>query len=109
MTDSPQPSSSRRSRSVLFVVAAFIIGFALLIGISALLININTRKQEATAPLVKVVDIQDGETDPAVWGQNYPREYSRFMMTQNTDTPTAYGGSVKYSKLDRYPAMKRLW
>ena len=42
-------------------------------------------------------------------GQNYPLEYDRFMMTQNTDTPTAYGGSVKYSKLDRYPAMKRLW
>ena len=99
MTDSTQQPKSRRSRSVIFVVAAFIVGFALIIGITALLININTRKQEAVAPIVKVVDIQDGETDPAVWGQNYPREYDRFMMTQNTDTPTAYGGSVKYSKL----------
>jgi nitrite reductase (cytochrome c-552) len=109
MTDSTQQPKSRRSRSVIFVVAAFIVGFALIIGIGALLMNINTRKTEAAAPIVKVVDIQDGETDPAVWGQNYPREYDRFMMTQNTDTPTAYGGSVKYSKLDRYPAMKRLW
>lgn len=109
MTDSTQQPKTRRSRSAIFVVGAFILGFALLIGIGLLLMNINTRKQEAVAPIVKIVDIQDGETDPAVWGQNYPLEYDRFMMTQNTDTPTAYGGSVKYSKLDRYPAMKRLW
>jgi nitrite reductase (cytochrome c-552) len=109
MTNSTQPFKSRRGPVVVFVVVAFMLGFALLIGIGALLMNINTRKQEAVAPSVKIVDIKDGETDPAVWGQNYPLEYDRFMMTQRTDMPTAYGGSVKYSKLDRYPAMKRLW
>ncbi|HTP10791.1 MAG TPA: ammonia-forming cytochrome c nitrite reductase subunit c552, partial [Anaerolineae bacterium] len=79
MTDSTQQPKSRRTRSVIFVGAAFIIGFALLIGIGALLMNINTRRQEAVAPNVKIVDIQDGETGPAVWGQNYPLEYDRFM------------------------------
>jgi hypothetical protein len=69
MTDSTQQPQARRSRTAIFVVAAFVIGFAALIGISALLININTRKQEAVAPSVKVVDVQDGETDPAVWGR----------------------------------------
>ncbi len=109
MTNSTQQPRARRSRSVIFVAAAFVIGFVLLIGVGALLMNISTRKQEAAAPLAKVVDIQDGETDPAVWGQNYPLEYDRFMLTQQSDTPTPYGGSLKYSKLDRYPAMKRLW
>ena len=69
MTDSTQPPKARRNRTVIFVVAAFVIGFALIIGISALLMNINTRKQEAVAPNIKVVDIQDGETDPAVWAR----------------------------------------
>ena len=109
MTDSTQQPKSRRSRTVIFVVAAFVIGFAALIGISALLVNINTRKQEAVAPTVKIVDVQDGETDPAVWGQNYPHEYSRFMLMEDDTVPTAYGGSQQYDKLARYPAMKRLW
>ena len=37
MTNSTQQPKSRRSRSVIFVVAAFVIGFVLIIGISALL------------------------------------------------------------------------
>jgi len=109
MTESTQQPKARRSRTVIFVVAAFALGFALLIGLSALLINISTRKQEAAAPVVRIVDVQDGETDPAVWGQNFPREYSRFMLMENDTVPTAYGGSQQYDKLARYPAMKRLW
>jgi nitrite reductase (cytochrome c-552) len=109
MTDSTQQPKSRRSRTLIFIAGAFVLGFALLIGIGALLMNINTRKQEATAPIVQVVDIQDGETDPAVWGQNYPHEYSRFMMMEDATVPTAYGGSQQYDKLARFPAMKRLW
>ena len=109
MTASTQQPPTRRKRTRIVVAAAFIIGLVLLIGLGALLLNINTRKQEAAAPIVKIVDIQDGETDPAVWGQNYPHEYSRFMMTENDTAPTAYGGSQQYDKLARYPAMKRLW
>ena len=102
----PEP---RRSRSGILLVVAFVVGIALLIGIAALLVNINTHKQEAQTTVVKVVDIEDGETDPAVWGQNYPREYSRFVMTEDDTVRTTYGGSEKYDKLARFPAMKRLW
>ena len=114
MTDdiAPQPQpqpTPRRSRSTVIVVSAFVVGVVLLIGISALLVNIFTRKQEAQAPVVQVVDIQDGETDPAVWGQNFPHEYSRFMMTEDDTISTPYGGNVPYDKLARFPAMKRLW
>ena len=111
MTDSTQqPKSSAQPIGDLRRRRRLSSALHCIIGIGALLMNITTRKTGSRPhPIVKVVDIQDGETDPAVWGQNYPREYDRFMMTQNTDTPTAYGGCVKYSKLDRYPAMKRLW
>jgi len=91
------------------LVAAFVIGMALLIGVGALLVNINTRKNEAAVSPARIVEIQDGETNPAVWGQNFPQQYDRFMMMQSDNVPTVYGGSQKYSKLDRYPAMKRLW
>ena len=44
-----------------------------------------------------------------MWGQNYPHEYSRFMLMEDDTVPTAYGGSQQYDKLARFPAMKRLW
>jgi nitrite reductase (cytochrome c-552) len=91
------------------VISAFIIGIVLLLAISALLVNIITRKAEGETPIIRVVDVQDGETDPAVWGQNFPHQYSRFMMTEDDTQRTAFGGSVPYNKLDAYPAMRRLW
>ena len=102
-------SSAGKRRNTVLIVAAFVLGAVALVVIAALLLNINARKQEAAEPFVKVVDIQDGETDAAVWGQNFPREYSRFMLMADDTVPTAYGGSQQYDKLVRYPAMKRLW
>jgi len=102
----PEP---RRSRSRILLVVAFVVGIVVLLGIAALLVNIFTHKQEAQTTVVQVVDIEDGETDASVWGQNYPREYSRFVMTEDDTVRTTYGGSEKYDKLARFPAMKRLW
>ncbi len=75
----------------------------------ALLMNIQNKKAEATQYPLKVVDIPADELDPAVWGQNYPMEYDSFMQTATNYGQTPYGGSDPYSKLERYPAMKRLW
>ena len=109
MTNTAPAAAPKGRRSTVIVASAFVIGIALLVGISALLVNVITRKQEAAITVVRIVDIQDGETDAAVWGQNYPREYSRFIMTEDDTVRTAYGGSQRYDKLELYPAKKRLW
>ena len=109
MTDNAPGTAPRGRRSTVIVVSAFVIGIALAVGISALLVNIFTRKQEAAITVVRIVNVEDGETDAAVWGQNYPREYSRFIMTEDDTVRTAYGGSQRYDKLELYPAKKRLW
>jgi nitrite reductase (cytochrome c-552) len=44
-----------------------------------------------------------------VWGQNFPRQYDRFVRTQENYGRTPYGGSERYSKLETYPAMIRIW
>src|SRR5512133_2887744 len=79
----PEPASAapsdpkpRRSRGWLAYGAAFIVGLVAILVIIGLLVNIFTRKAEGETTFVKVVDVQDGETDPAVWGQNFPLEYS---------------------------------
>ena len=109
MTEVAQQPEAPRSRSRIAVVAAFVVGLVLLFVVAGLLVNIFTRKQEGEATFVQVVDVQDGETDASVWGQNFPRHYSRFLLMEDDTVRTAYGGSQQYDKLARFPAMKRLW
>jgi nitrite reductase (cytochrome c-552) len=90
-------------------VGVFVV-FALLIAlVAALLVNISQRKGEEAAYPLRVVDIPEGELDPAVWGQNFPSQYDTFGRTEENYGETPYGGSEPYSKLERYPAMVRLW
>ncbi len=109
MTDVVSQPAPRRSRSRVLLVVAFVVGVVALIGIAALLVNIFTRKAESQVTVVRVVDVADGETDASKWGLNFPLEYSRFVMTEDDTVRTTYGGSEKYDKLARFPAMKRLW
>jgi nitrite reductase (cytochrome c-552) len=109
MTDAAPRTPATGRRSLVILAGAFIVGLVALIAISVLLVNIATRKGEAGAAIVRIVDVKDGETDAAVWGRNYPLEYDRFVMTTDDTVRTAYGGSEPYDKLARFPAMKRLW
>src|SRR4030042_1054871 len=77
--------------------------------VTALLFNVFERKREGLKYPFKVVEITSDEIDPAVWGKNFPFEYDTFIRTSQNYGRTAYGGSEPYSKLEKVPAMKRLW
>ncbi|MCU0479033.1 MAG: ammonia-forming cytochrome c nitrite reductase subunit c552 [Chloroflexi bacterium] len=109
MTELAQEPRPRRSRSAVMIVIAFVVGVVLLAIVAALLVNIFTRKQEGQTTVIRVVDVQDGEVDASVWGQNFPHQYSRFVLMEDDNVRTAYGGSQQYDKLERFPAMERLW
>ncbi len=109
MTELAQEPQPRRNRTAIVVVAAFAVGVVLLVAVAALLVNIFTRQQEGQTTVVRVVDVEDGEVDASLWGQNFPRQYSRFLLMQDDTVRTAYGGSQQYDKLARFPAMPRLW
>lgn len=106
MSDAERPRFTSRPW---MLPAAFAAGALALLGIGALLLSIQQRRAEAAQYPLRVVEIADGEIDPAVWGANFPRHYDSFMRTQDDTLTTPYGGSVPYSKLERYPAMVRLW
>jgi nitrite reductase (cytochrome c-552) len=95
--------------SVWLVVAAFVIGALAMVGVGLLLVNIQQRQSEAAQYPLRVVEVAADEIDPAVWGQNFPRHYDRFMMTRDDTFSSPYGGSVPYSKLERNPALARIW
>ena len=97
-----------RKKAILFG-GVFTAAILLTIGITALLININNRQQEARQYPLMLTEIGSDEIDAEVWGVNFPHHYDRFMMTRIDYGETPYGGSTPYSKLERYPAMIRLW
>lgn len=103
--ETPKP---KRNLTWLYVTA-FVVAALAIFGVVALLMNIEGKKEEAAQYPLKVVEIGADEIDPAVWGQNFPLQYESFSRTEENYGETPYGGSNPYSKLERYPAMKRLW
>lgn len=76
--------------------------------IAALLMNIRERKEEGKWRHIKVVELVEEITDPAVWAKNFPREYDGYKRTVDT-VRTRYGGSEAFSKLDQDPVWKRFF
>lgn len=92
-------------------------------GLTALLVNIFQRKQEARNPFYRVVELTDATEDPQVWGQNFPFQYDTYKRTAD-QVRTRFGGSealpreptqadprsvVAQSRLDEDPRLKTMW
>ena len=107
-------------RLVLYTAVAAALAAA---GMTALLVNIFERQQEARHPFFRVVDITDDTEDPAVWGRNFPLQYDSYLRTVDQQR-TRYGGSeavprtpteadprsiVAQSRLEEDPRLKRMW
>lgn len=75
-------------------------------GVTLLLVNIFERKQEAVQYPSVLQPVGDHETDPKVWGDNFPYEYDTYLKTEIIDTATYYGGSTNYQKLDKYQVLR---
>jgi nitrite reductase (cytochrome c-552) len=74
------------------------------------LTTIFARKQEAKNPYVRMVDVTENTTDPAVWGMNWAREYDSYKRTVDV-VRTRYGGSeaMPAQKLERDPWLKEMF
>ncbi|MBC7978816.1 MAG: ammonia-forming cytochrome c nitrite reductase subunit c552, partial [Myxococcales bacterium] len=113
MNESSEPKAPRaRTRRLLLVLIAVAVAAATA-GAAALLVNIFARKSEARAQYVRVVEVDEDETDPAVWGKNWPAQYDGYRRTATT-TRTRFGGhggneAVPAEKIDRDPWLKRMF
>jgi len=99
----------RPRKSVMIYGAAFLVAAGAIVAVLALLFNVRERREEVYQYPLKVVDMKAGELDPTVWGKNFPLEYDTFIRTKEDHGRTDYGGSTPYSRIERYPAVKRLW
>ncbi len=76
--------------------------------VTALLVNIFERKQEAKERAFTLVALDETVTDPAEWGKNFPRQYDGYKRTVDI-ARTRYGGSEAISKIDQDPVWKRIF
>lgn len=110
-----------KSPKLIFVTA--LVAAAAAAGMTALLVNIMERKQEARDPVFRVVELTDEIDDPAVWGKNFPFQYDSYLRTVD-QVRTRYGGSeaiqrtpteadprslVAQSRLEEDPRLKTMW
>ncbi len=66
--------------------------------------SIMERRQEAARLYQAPVNIADNESDSAVWGQHYPRQYDRYKKMSDSETKTKYGGAYPRDYLEETSA-----
>jgi nitrite reductase (cytochrome c-552) len=79
--------------------------------ITALLVNIFERKQEAKDPYLKLVHVTEDTTDPKPWGVNWPREYEQYARTVEPSKTNFGGGDagVAKQKAEQFPWLTRIF
>jgi nitrite reductase (cytochrome c-552) len=56
-----------------------------------------------------LISIAAQEPDSALWGENFPNQYSTLQLTASNQARTQYGGSDPYSKLEQDPRLVELF
>jgi nitrite reductase (cytochrome c-552) len=114
------PERTSTTRLVIYTAIGAALAAA---AVTALLVNIFERQQEARNPFYRVVALDDDTEDPAVWGQNFPYQYDTYRRTVDQQR-TRYGGSealprtptdadprslVAQSRLEDDPRLRTMW
>lgn len=99
MNENAQPSRLPRwvGPALFLTIAAAVI----LLGL--LSFSIMERRWETQRPSIAVQPIAEWESDNAVWGANYPRQYESYLRTRDDTTRTLFGGSYPRDYLEEDP------
>jgi nitrite reductase (cytochrome c-552) len=118
-----EESKEKKRRLLGPIALTAVVSAAVTVGVTALLVNIFERKQEARTPFMRVVELDDETVDPAVWGKNFPLQYDSYKRTVD-QVRTRHGGSeamprtpteadprsiVAQSRLEEDPRLVTMW
>ena len=82
--------------TTLILAGLVIVLAAVLAGVLIFLKNQPPQSRTTTPP---IVEIKPMEPNSALWGQNFPNQWSTFQKTKDNNIRTTYGGSEKFSHL----------
>src|SRR5262245_50035483 len=102
------PPQSRRWRNGLAYAATALAAAAVTFLLTALLLNIRERKDEAREHYLKLANLDEDTIDPEIWGRNFPRQYDGYKRTVDVER-TRHGGSEAFSRLEADPRLKRIF
>lgn len=89
------------------LVLSLIFIFLALVAIAVLIFLKNQPPQKRGVE--PIIQIQSMEPNSALWGENFPNQYSTLMLTKTNSTRTQFGGSEPYSKLEADPMLVTLF
>src|SRR5687767_9433434 len=107
MSGTARPEPNRWRNAFVYLVVIVIAAFITFL-LTALLMNIRERKQEAQQHYLKLVELDEDTIDPEIWGRNFPRQYDSYKRTVDI-VRTRHGGSEAFSRLDDDPRLKRIF
>jgi nitrite reductase (cytochrome c-552) len=109
-SDRPTAGRARWLRYWPFAAALVVVAVAAAV-VSALLVNIVERKQEAKDPYLKLVNVTEETTDPRPWGANWPREFEQYQRTVEPSRTNFGGGEtpVPKEKAETFPWLTRMF
>ncbi len=84
-------------RYTTFILAGLVILLAAVL--AGVLIFMKNQPPQQRATLPEIVQVKPLEPDSAIWGQDFPNQWSTLQQTQDNNTRTTYGGSEKFSHL----------
>jgi len=73
--------------------------------LSGVLIFLKNQPPQQRAALPLIVEVKPMEPDSSIWGRNFPNQWASLQKTATNNTDTIYGGSSKWSHLERDPRL----
>ncbi len=106
-------STKNRGGVSIRTLVLLILGIGIGVGGAMLIANIAERKTEARAAYVRLREVTEDTTDPAVWGVNWPKQYDSYLRTAEA-TRTRFGGhggseALPAEKIERDPWLQRMF
>lgn len=89
---------------LIFIVTVVVVFF-----IGLLASSIMERRAEAVFAYTPQVEHSQWEPRNEVWGENFPRQYERFLATADTSFHSKYNGNAFVDMLEEDPRMVVLW
>jgi nitrite reductase (cytochrome c-552) len=82
-----------------------LVGIIVLLAVilAGVLIFLYNQPPQQRALVPPVVEIKPMEPDSSLWGQNFPLQWETHQQTESNNTDTTFGGSSKFSHLERDP------
>jgi len=88
------------------ILAGLVVVLAAILAGTLIFLKNQPVQQRAVQPLVEIAAL---EPDSSKWGLNFPNQYASLLKTKNNVIDTTYGGSSKFSILEKDPRQKILF